>query len=214
MNAEVRDHAIFLKGALDLITNSTTADTGTATYIRVSRAAAADPAYRAGVSGDSYYRFESHADGKFHWGPGNVTMDTRLRRISPAVLMLDAADPADGPARLDIMGTGSSVAFTVIQSGDTSGRGRFRIAGTGDISWGDGTSVNDVVVGRAAAGTLKTVHGFWAVDGLVTKTKAGAPTDADLVAGMQQNGAIILDTTNSRIYFRTAAATWKYAALS
>ena len=47
----------------------------------------------------------------------------------------------------------------------------------------------------------------------MTLTKAGVPSDGDLVAGMQQSGALILDTTNSRIYFRVGT-TWKYAALT
>ncbi len=44
-------------------------------------------------------------------------------------------------------------------------------------------------------------------------TKAGIPSDADYAVA-PRIGTMVLDTTNNRIYFRTAAATWKYAALT
>lgn len=70
----------------------------------------------------------------------------------------------------------------------------------------------DTQIWRSAADTL-TADGLIGQGGLATKTKAGIPSDSDLVAGMQQSGAFILDTTNSRIYFRVGS-TWKYAALT
>ena len=42
MNAEVRDHLNFVKGALDLLTNSTTADTGVTMSIQVHRTTVTD----------------------------------------------------------------------------------------------------------------------------------------------------------------------------
>lgn len=43
------------------------------------------------------------------------------------------------------------------------------------------------------------------------KTKAGIPTDADL--SVPEDGCIILDTTDNRLYIRSGGL-WKYAALS
>jgi len=146
MNAEVRDHLTFLKGALDQLTNGTTADTGTATYFSVVRTASTDYSFLTTVTGDTTARWSINAAGRMDWSAGSGSLDTNFY--------------------------------------------------------------------RSAADTLKSDDGIWAVGGLATTSKAGIPTDADLVAGMQQVGAMILDTTNNRIYFRTAAATWKYAALT
>lgn len=45
----------------------------------------------------------------------------------------------------------------------------------------------------------------------VNKTKAGIPTDSDVAQAT--SGMCVLDTTNSRIYFRVGT-TWKYAVLT
>lgn len=45
------------------------------------------------------------------------------------------------------------------------------------------------------------------------RTKAGIPSDADY-ATPPVVGTLVIDTTNSRLYVKTAAATWKYAALT
>jgi hypothetical protein len=44
-------------------------------------------------------------------------------------------------------------------------------------------------------------------------TKAGAPSDADF-AQDPPIGILVLDTTNSRLYIKTAEDTWKYASLT
>ena len=74
----------------------------------------------------------------------------------------------------------------------------------------------DSSISRSAANALTTnsTTGFIATGGLATKTKAGIPTDSDVVTGMQVVGALVVDTTNNRLYVRTAAATWRYAALT
>lgn len=69
-------------------------------------------------------------------------------------------------------------------------------------------SAADVRIFRAATDTLKSDDGLWAQGGFVHKTKAGTPTDADLVAGMQQSGAMIIDTTANKIWVRFGT-TWK-----
>jgi hypothetical protein len=69
-------------------------------------------------------------------------------------------------------------------------------------------SAGDARIFRSAADTLKSDDGIWAQGGFVHKVKAGTPTDADLVAGMQQSGAMIIDTTAFKIWVRFGA-TWK-----
>lgn len=61
-------------------------------------------------------------------------------------------------------------------------------------------------------GTVLRVRTSDSTDGVVTLTKAGIPTDADFRT-TPDNGTMVVDTTNSRLYVRVAAATWKYAAL-
>jgi len=82
---------------------------------------------------------------------------------------------------------------------------------SGKQSWGAGSTALDTNLYRSAADTLKSDDGIWAAGGIVTKTKAGTPSDSDLVAGMQQSGAIMIDTTNSYLYVRVGS-TWKRTA--
>ena len=206
MNTEVRDHLLYLKGFADLITASSTADTGTATALVIKRAAISDTGYEAWITGDSVKRWSVLANGDTWWGPGGAgVQDVYLGR-----------DANGGLSVIGRLGKSRSVstqtAFQVRVTNDTD-EGRFIIQAGGTLAWGDGSSL-DTDLFRSASATAKTNSGLWALGGLVTKTKTGAPSDADLAAGMQQPGAMILDTTNSRIYFRTAAATWKYAALT
>lgn len=73
------------------------------------------------------------------------------------------------------------------------------------------------VSGRFAGSTGPAVQvdaGFGEIvglNGVVTKVKAGIPTDADF--DNEQSGMIAVDTTNSRIYVRVGT-TWKFAALT
>jgi len=73
MNTEVRDHATFLKGALDLLTNSTTADTGTTMYVQVRRTASTESAIEAQVGAEANPRFRVLASGKMSWGAGGAS---------------------------------------------------------------------------------------------------------------------------------------------
>lgn len=80
MNTEIRDHLNFVKGALDLLTNSTTADTGTAMRLQIARGAASDHALDARVSGDTNSRFWVEADGTHQWGSGSAAPEINLYR--------------------------------------------------------------------------------------------------------------------------------------
>jgi hypothetical protein len=205
MNAEIRDHANFLKGSIDTLTNGTTADTGDSTYLRVARPTAGDSTYRGLVTADAFYRYEVHADGAVQWGSGAAALDTRLQRTGVGILKLDTVTST--AARLDLFSDSSSVALSVIQSGDTAGRGRFRLDGTGVIEWGDGTSVNDTNLYRAGASQLKTDDQFIAGDGITTRVVAGAVSDGSFTV-TPGSGTIAIDTTNFKIYVRMGS-TWK-----
>jgi hypothetical protein len=214
MNAEIRDHCTFLKGALDLLTNSTTADTGTATYLYIFRAADTDQAFAATVTGDSVTRFLITAEGGMTWGDGTATRDVSLDRTAAGTLTVADTTGTAATATLRIeANTGDTARLHLLVTGDANPR--LYLAGDSGIGlyMGDGTATVDTNLYRSAANTLKSDDGLWATGGIVTKTKAGAPSDSDLEAGMQQSGAMILDTTNSRIYFRVGS-TWKYAALT
>jgi hypothetical protein len=89
---------------------------------------------------------------------------------------------------------------------------RLAVLANGQMQWGDGTSAADTNLYRGAANRLKTDDAFWAVDGVVTKTKAGTPTDADF-ATTPVDGTMVIDTTASKIWVRVGGV-WKSSALT
>jgi hypothetical protein len=264
MNTEIRDHVTYLKGALDLITGATTADTGTATYLSIARTADSDGVLYASVSGDTQSRFYIQAGGLMAWGAGGSSApDVQLYRGEADVLRTDdrfdvirssASDMSynsyvvgdsyarfvvrsdgevswgdgSGPTDVHLFRAAADVLrtldrFDVLRSSisdysyssyvGAEGSSRFAMKADGTMEWGSGTGGADATLYRDAAYTLKADYGLWAEGGLITRTKAGIPADGDLPAGMQQSGCMVLDTTNSRVYFRVGS-TWKYAALT
>lgn len=112
MNTEIRDHAIFLKGALDLITNSTTADTGNTVQLWVKRAAVGSIAYSASVTADTNNRFQIAANGTTAWGSGSAVADTNLYRDAVDSLKTDDSFTAAGTLRAEssaVIGTGTTL---------------------------------------------------------------------------------------------------------
>ena len=89
MNTEVRDHLNFLKGALDLLTNSTTADTGNTMAVVVKAATAGSGALAAQVTTDANNRWWIGGDGKTEWGSGAASRDTNLYRSAADTLATD-----------------------------------------------------------------------------------------------------------------------------
>lgn len=81
-------------------------------------------------------------------------------------------------------------------------------SGGGGIMFGGG-GVADTNLYRSAADRLKSDDLIDAtLMGVATFVKAGAPTDADWAVAPPV-GTLVVDTTNNKIWARTAAATWK-----
>ena len=75
---------------------------------------------------------------------------------------------------------------------------RIRIDAGGRITWASGSATGDTTLYRDSADVLKTDDVFQALSGIVTLTTNGAPIVA------LPNGAIAIDVTNNRFYFRSA----------
>jgi hypothetical protein len=272
MNAEIRDHAVFLKGALDLITNSTTADTGTGTYLSITRPNGTDGALRSLTTGDTVPRWLVLANGRMQWSSGSATADTLLERQAAGQLLLTGTDarfylktsnavsPYAAFAFLDsagerkfqidwatgssgivrfgtLTGSAGSETFTEALRFDPavpgvaqhrgasstsrvalatvlglSNNGYWNLRADGQMAWGDGTAVTDVLLYRISASRLQTDGYLLAEKGLATKAYAGAISDGTFPGLTPQSGTIAVDTTNSRLYVKVGA-TWKYVAL-
>lgn len=183
MNAEVRDHANFLKGALDLITASTTADTGTVTYIDVRRTNSTDPAFRSGVSGAANPEFQVNRNGKHSWGAGGGSaVDISLDRVSSSVLRLTSS--VDPQHRVELAAVPGAEAFGVQQqvAGDTIGRARMSIRtdGYGSFSISDGTTsiarMMADALGNSYFGSTNTVAWFVGANGINFHDSFGSGT--------------------------------------
>ena len=223
MNA-VRDNLTFLKGALDVLTNATAADTGTTMYLGVTRANATDPGLRLYHSGAATYpRYQVDAAGTTSWGVGTSAVDTNLYRFTGATLATDnqfvIKYVGAGARQLQI--TDTTAGAGILFGDDTSlfrySAGQLRTGGdldiVGSLFFGTGADTN---LYRSATSLLKTddsleVAARFTCGEQAIMVKAGVPSDADF--GTDASGNICLDTTNSRIYFRVGA-TWKYAALT
>jgi hypothetical protein len=85
LNAEIRDHANFLKGALDILTGSTTADTGQTMYMKIARPSSTDFAFRAFVGSEANDRLYVAAGGQIAAGAGGASaVDTFFERTTAA----------------------------------------------------------------------------------------------------------------------------------
>jgi len=146
-NEQIRDNETYLKAALDLITNSTTADSGTATYISVTRADIGSDVthFRALMSGDTQPRWMVYFDDsdglvRMAWGAGGASaVDTFLQRASAAVLQLT------GGTSLDNIQTATNTSFFrgyVTTDANPRIRMFVQTAGGGSLDVGDGTTAS------------------------------------------------------------------------
>lgn len=82
---------------------------------------------------------------------------------------------------------------------------RFRVDAGGRLTWSSGSATGDTNLYRLSANTLYTDDAFQAALGLITLTTTGAPTSS------LADGAIAVDTTNNKFYFRSNS-TWQEVA--
>lgn len=100
MNTEVRDHFNWLKNALDLITNSTSADTGTATGLFITRTTATDEGFATKVTGDADWRVKIRAGGGYQLGDGTAAPQV-VMSFSGGILTFDRmVQAAAAPTKL------------------------------------------------------------------------------------------------------------------
>lgn len=206
MNAEIRDHLVWLKAALDLITGSTAADSGAATILQVARGTVNDPVFNGLVTGDTSNRFTIYANGTLQWGDGTNARDVTLfRRAADSLATSDAFHVVNGSG-IYTYGAGNTILRHYQVDGDT--QPSFRILHLGTMTWGDGgASSVDTDLYRAGANQLKTSDQFIANDGITTKVVGGAVSDGSFTV-TPGSGTIAIDVTNSRIYVKVGA-TWK-----
>lgn len=82
---------------------------------------------------------------------------------------------------------------------------RIRIDAGGKITWGSGSAAGDTNLYRSEANVLTSDDVFVATGGMVTLTTNGAPNT------VLPNGAMAVDTTNHKFYFRSNS-TWNLVA--
>ncbi|HEY6014073.1 MAG TPA: hypothetical protein VIU37_08695, partial [Candidatus Limnocylindrales bacterium] len=80
-------------------------------------------------------------------------------------------------------------------------------ASGGRITFGNGSGTNDGFIERAGANVLAVGAAKLRVASFKSQTKAGAPVDGDITGGAE-DGDMVLDTTNSKIWFRVGGV-WK-----
>jgi len=104
------------------------------------------------------------------------------------------------PITIKELSSAGSDAITILVDEDSFSR--LKIEAGGRLTWGTGSVSGDVNLYRDSANTLATDDIFRAFLGLVTKTVSGEPVDA------LPDGALVVDNTNERFYFRTNGV-WK-----
>lgn len=89
----------------------------------------------------------------------------------------------------------SDEAFSARVDADT--HSRVRIDAGGRLTWSSGSASGDTNLYRISANTLYTDDVFQAALGLVTTTTDGTPVS------VLPDGAIAIDTTNNKLFFRS-----------
>lgn len=91
----------------------------------------------------------------------------------------------------------SDETFSVRVNEDT--HARIRIDAGGRLTWSSGEEAGDTNLYRFSANTLYTDDAFQAALGVITLTTTGTPTST------LPDGAIAVDTTNNKFFFRSNA---------
>lgn len=181
-----------------------------------------DSVIDARVGADVWARYKVAANGNMTWGGGAIA-DMSLVRAADHYLQLQAEDGdlhfrlASGANQVNELifnPLGQNAALVI--KGDQSEQGIRLGSITGGLEVRIYRSAfRELTVDDVGGGTynvLTRILGKLQVRSLRLQTKAGVPVDGDIVVGAE-SGDVVLDTTNSRIYFRVGT-TWKYAALT
>lgn len=152
LNAEIRDHANFLKSALDILTGSTTADTGTTTYLKIARPNASDFSFRSFVGAEANDRLYISAGGQIATGAGGASaVDTFFERTTAAAWRVTS----DIKARAIYLDVGSG-SFLELTENATISAGATNTARLYAIDNGAGKTSLRVVFPTGAAQTIST----------------------------------------------------------
>lgn len=159
------------------------------------------------LKGDAVQRLEITSDGHIAFGSGAAVADLRLLRGGVGNLIMDSLSAA-GSTILTLESTsGQRSGHSTQVAGDTFGRavlwGDATLVG---LELGPGNAARDVNLYRSAANYLTSDDKLRPAS-LKVQVKAGTPVDGDIVGGAE-SGDVVLDTTNSKIWFRVGA-TWK-----
>ena len=155
----LRDNLNWLRGFADLITEGT-ADTGTATYLHLTRALALEPVLVGRVTADVNDRFQLYAGGDHRYGDGTNAPDIRIARAGVGILNVDASflAVAASAAKVNAVGgtAGYGTGFAAWLSGDAAGRAALVVdaSGKGALQFGSGAAAADAVIYRNATGSL------------------------------------------------------------
>lgn len=162
-----RDNLTFLKGALDLLTGSTTADTGTAMRLDLTLASSTALALKARVTGDAFERVTLSAAGTINWtlpttgvSQQRIEADTSIRQLK--LIGSDGVTRQNNQLIVELGVTpGLYSALGVMAQSDTQPR---VLLGTdashrGQVGFGvGGGTAADVFITRTAASTLTTTR--------------------------------------------------------
>lgn len=155
------------------------------------------------LAGDTQPATRVYGDGKIEMGAGGSTApDVNLYRPGADLLATDDRFVIIRANDLDM-------AITTQKVGDA--QNKWRAYANGRLEWGPGNAATDVAMYRSAQDRL-LLEDKLDPGSLNLQTKAGVPVDGDAISGAQ-DGDVIVDTTNSRLYVRVGG-TWKYAGLN
>lgn len=152
MNTEVRDHLNWLKGFSDLVTASTAADSGTATYMSITRPAG-ETGYQTKLSGGGAgHRWRVLTEGDMQWGDGTGTTSFYLTRANSNELRLVGAAIV-----VERSGSTNAPNFGAQLTGDTNSRVAIGTDSSdrGRIRFGPGNAATDAEIRRAGVGVLE-----------------------------------------------------------
>lgn len=134
----------------------------------VTRALTSDAAYRAQVSGDTNSRYQTLADGKILWGPGNAVSDVNLYRSGATTLRTDT-DLVVGGA-LSVLGAGG---VTFVRKPADTGRATTTLSNDPDLLATLAANATYVFDGEVYATSTDNTNGNFAFDWTIPSGASG-----------------------------------------